>query len=462
MAPRDSEKRPSFSGEQSEDNNVSEKPSSYDGISKYPTGRDKPFRLAEDWIEGKRKDDNIGNLWRIHDKLYNLEPYITRHPGGQDWLIISRGLDITEAFESAHMVNPEIVERVLKEFYVGEASTPRISPFTFKEDGFFKVLKKRAAPILKKIGSGPTTQMKMMEDSLVAGFVLFGVLGAVFNSWICCIISGVILACVEVGAHNFFHLKDTFRRFYFDLGLGNSYEWRITHFFSHHLYPNTVMDIELKLCPSFEFLPHIERSWAQTYLPVIYSHFLYCFLFWIDFVKRWYHVSQGNVKVRPEHLIVIFELMFLMLVAPDRMAGFISWVIIHTAASFTLLEIGQNGQHHHPNIFHDGDEARPDPDFGLGQLDATRDRVETVFQNLFLVLITFGHHTLHHLFPTVCHSKLPLLEGVFVETLKEFEEEWIKFPHWELYLGLYKQLARTERFDLKQLRAKVDKVTFSL
>lgn len=83
--------------------------------------------------------------------------------------------------------------------------------------------------------------MKMMEDSLVAGFVLFGVLGAVLNSWICCIISGVILACVEVGAHNFFHLKDTWRRFYFDLGLGNSYEWRITHFFSHHLYPNTVM-----------------------------------------------------------------------------------------------------------------------------------------------------------------------------------------------------------------------------
>lgn len=95
-------------------------------------------------------------------------------------------------------------------------------------------------------------------------------------------------------------------------------------------------------------------------------------------------------------------------------------------------------------------------------MDATRDRVETVFQNLFLVLITFGHHTLHHLFPTVCHSKLPLLEGVFIETLKEFEEEWIKFPHWELYLGLYKQLARTERFDLKQLRAKIDKVTFSL
>lgn len=52
MAPRDSEKRPSFSEEQSSEVGVSERPSSYDGITKYPTDRDKPFRLAEDWIEG--------------------------------------------------------------------------------------------------------------------------------------------------------------------------------------------------------------------------------------------------------------------------------------------------------------------------------------------------------------------------------------------------------------------------
>jgi len=48
------------------------------------------------------------------------------------------------------------------------------------------------------------------------------------------------------------------------------------------------------------------------------------------------------------------------------------------------------------------------------------------------------------------------LEEVFVETLKEFEEKWIKFPHWELYLGCYKQLARTERFKLEDLRKEIN------
>lgn len=55
MAPRDSDKRPSFSEEQTAVAENKDKPSSYPGITKYPTGRDTPFRLAEDWIEGMHK-----------------------------------------------------------------------------------------------------------------------------------------------------------------------------------------------------------------------------------------------------------------------------------------------------------------------------------------------------------------------------------------------------------------------
>ena len=42
----------------------------------------------ENWIKGKAKDDNIGdsNLWRIHNKLYNLNGYMDKHPGGPEWL----------------------------------------------------------------------------------------------------------------------------------------------------------------------------------------------------------------------------------------------------------------------------------------------------------------------------------------------------------------------------------------
>lgn len=47
-------------------------------------------------------------------------------------------------------------------------------------------------------------------------------------------------------------------------------------------------------------------------------------------------------------------------------------------------------------------------------------RFQTSDNNLFLATTSFGNHALHHLFPTVDHSKLPLLLPTYIETCKEF------------------------------------------
>jgi hypothetical protein len=128
--------------------------------------------------------------------------------------------------------------------------------------------------------------------------------------------------------------------------------------------------------------------------------------------------------------------------------------------------------------FHDGDEARPDPDFGLEfifkklrlkliygesekynfichtvyrlcQLDATRDRAGEYRKNTWVILVTFGEHCLHHLFPTVCHSKLHHIKPALEQTLRDFSEEFPPMFQWELYLGCFQQLARTEPKKLK-------------
>lgn len=82
--------------------------------------------------------------------------------------------------------------------------------------------------------------------------------------------------------------------------------------------------------------------------------------------------------------------------------------------------------------------------FRIGQLDSTRDKAEGIFQNVFLALVTFGRHPLHHLFPTVCHSKLEYLKPVFEETLKEFQLDYPGMSQKDFYFGYYQQLARTE------------------
>lgn len=97
----------------------------------------------------KRRDDNIGDYWRVHDKLYNLEDFIDKHPGGKDWIEFSKGTDITESFESSHVVNTQKVNQLLSKYYVKDAKTPRNSPYTFKENGFYRTLKRKIEPILQ-------------------------------------------------------------------------------------------------------------------------------------------------------------------------------------------------------------------------------------------------------------------------------------------------------------------------
>jgi len=65
-------------------------------------------------------------------------------------------------------------------------------------------------------------------------------------------------------------------------------------------------------------------------------------------------------------------------------------------------------------------------------------------RSLLLVLTTFGHHLLHHLFPALDHSRLKSLYPALWETCKEFGEN---YPFQTLHTmvdGCHKQLAREE------------------
>ena len=116
------------------------------------------------------------------------------------------------------------------------------------------------------------------------------------------------------------------------------------------------------------------------------------------------------------------------------------------------------------DIWHDGDEPNiEEPDFGLFQIDATRDRKE-ICGNFLFVATTFGDHVLHHLFPTLDHSKLPLIYEVFEKTCEEFKVnmKYSNYPSMAigleifrfifdlfiygiiLIVGMYRQLSRTE------------------
>lgn len=94
-------------------------------------------------------------------------------------------------------------------------------------------------------------------------------------------------------------------------------------------------------------------------------------------------------------------------------------------------------------------------DFGIYQMNAVIDRND-IKQSQFITLVTFGHHTLHHLFPTLDHALLPQIHDVLIQTCKEFELELREYPWWPLILGQFEQLIRTKPKSLKEMKLKHD------
>lgn len=111
---------------------------------------------------------------------------------------------------------------MLSKFYVRKARTPRNYPYTFREDGFYKTVKKKVRNVLKDVPDKPRKMSKLMTDCLFLAYISCALLAVKFDSLIIATASGIFLALTVVAAHNFFHQKDNFRMFYFDFCLLSS------------------------------------------------------------------------------------------------------------------------------------------------------------------------------------------------------------------------------------------------
>jgi len=68
------------------------KSSSFTGLWKYPTNRDIWTKSSLNWLEGRRQDDGAEGLWRINDHLYDFTTFVDSHPGGREWLLLTKVL----------------------------------------------------------------------------------------------------------------------------------------------------------------------------------------------------------------------------------------------------------------------------------------------------------------------------------------------------------------------------------
>lgn len=425
----------------------------FDGFLKYPSLRDEPIKTAATWIKGRAMDDNYGPLWRVHDKLYDLGEFVDKHPGGRVWLQVTRGLDITEVFEASH-ISPH-VETILAKYYVRPAEGPRNSPYTLHPDGFFRTLKKRVHQHLSTKVSRQEKELALkrvttIQDRLVFTFLVLLTATAWTGWYSLAVAAGTVLMININCAHNFYHKKDNWRMYCWDLGLLSSYEWRITHAISHHIYTNTLWDFELS-----DFEPMVDftirtKPMTQRFLSTLFVLVGSWTFFFMEAIKRIVMVAKGKQPLRPENLLPVAQLVYMWALGCPALLTFKLWFVIQATSSYLFGVVGVIAAHHHPDMYHAGDGPfRYGDDWGLGQLDAVRGRKD-VDGNLLAELAMYGNHVLHHLFPTLDHGVLDAIRPVFQQTCIDFGlplevvETKSRYSQWDLALGTFRQAARIQ------------------
>ncbi|CAG9773967.1 unnamed protein product [Ceutorhynchus assimilis] len=408
-----------------------------------PPRRRQQNQTVEMWLEDKAETDNAEGLWRVHDDIYDLTDFVSKHPGGAEWLELSKGLDITEAFEVHHLTNRPA--EVLKKYHVRMAKKKRNAPFTFKEDGFYKTLKREIMSVLPTLPKQSANTSNFFTDSFLVIMFFLATLAAKYWNFFLGVLAGNFLAFLSIAAHNYFHKRDNFRMYYFNFSLQTVREWRISHVLSHHLHTNTIDDFEISSWePFLQYLP-IEKSPFQRFGQWFIAPLMWMTGFHRAIITR----AKEYVKGRRNHVkttdLVPFILpLFMYILSGETLLNtLIMWNFIIIIGSTHLFFVGLHAAHHHPEIFHDGDHPRSktDYDWGMSQLDAIMDRKEITGSH-FLVLTNFGDHALHHMFPVLDHGTLELLYPTFKRVMAQFDTNLRMASQMETICGGFRQLVK--------------------
>lgn len=424
---------------------------------KRPTGW--PFKDPYDFMAGKRQDDGVPcHLWRIHDRYYDLSDF--KHPGGDQWLSLTKGTDITELFESHHL-DMERVKRMLPAFEEpqDEPLFPRHSPFTFEPDGFYCTLRRKVwaqygGKQRKSAASlGHSVTAQRFADTVLAVSALLtlsaGSSKGPKRAAAIAMANGIINGLFIGIGHNFMHQKDNFRRHYMDLSGFSSSEFRMHHALSHHPYTNTVMDAEMnQLLPAIDFFPG-RSSAARARLAKVSLGLIGPLALPLKTIVRF---AQMLLRIHPgakedyvAQVLPLAQVLALSSLRGSATSGLALWSLMRATTSSLFLWLNfLTGPHFNDECWHQGDTL-DSTDWGMMQVQTNTERKDMSRKNTLGANVwnipTFGLHHLHHLFPTIDAADLSELVPLFEEHCEEWGVTFETMSNSDLAAGLWKVTA---------------------
>lgn len=411
-----------------------------EGLPSRDTPRGGDVRL---WSREKAQRDSReggggdGQLWMVHGKWYDLSGFVERHPGGPDWLRLTQGQDVTEAYEAHHLNAPK-VDAILKTMYVRDASESYVGRYPWDKAGFYPTLQDRVRKVFGtrpdgRPDTGPTREFLVLcSFAIVVHFAAFAAT-LCWPHWLMAVMLGFTLQTFHGIGHNFLHVADNPWMYCYDFCGWKHHKHRVSHGLSHHLHPNTALDLEFPEPGSFTSTAtsHLNSRWVVLVGPLsMWSGPLR------DILSLWRGLAAGTEPWRPEYLINMAQLV-LLAVAAGPLRGAALFCVMHFTCGF-CIETAGFALHRSIFCWSYGDENAK-YDFGEHCLAATADHDidMPLFGSLYLFQI-LNNHGIHHLFPTIDKSRIHEVMPVFRETCKEFGIPWQEYDWRDMCGSLWK------------------------
>ena len=389
-------------------------------------------------------------MWKIHGKIYDLNLFLDKHPGGKQILEISMGEDdLTASFESYHAFSDmEKIKKIMKKYEIGNCEPPKV---TFKPNGFYRTLQKR---VIKELKNNTKSDWKWFLKTIIQSIIFFYCFYfSFYNTAVNTIyrtITAIIAAhmWVQLGfcvMHDASHMaisknkniNENLSSIWNSFGLWDSQLWSKHHVIRHHAFTG-----DMNLDPdTIHFKPFIRKSikipnksyykitkYFSKTLPIfticifpgmyVGQGIISYHLSWMTKSYLWkMELPNKFIIYLGESLLKLFTLYSLINSNWFILLAFI--ITLNTSYAICILpdhDTMETQQNHIENI--DGKDWGELQVRHSGNFCTQKPWVYQLFGGI-------NYQIEHHLFPSVCHIHFPRIKPIVKKTCKEFKIPYV-------------------------------------
>jgi fatty acid desaturase len=427
--------------------------------------------------------------WYIHGKAYDFSTFVNQHPGGKEMILLGRGRECTELFESVHVLSSDKPKALLAKYEVKEnpldvepldASAPVIGDssqlFEWKEDGFYSTVTKRVKEYFVKnnLTYKATWTFYVKIFAMLAVYLTCLIMGFSKGSILLIMLAGIVgeqlhFCAMHDGSHGAISKKpwintvaSTITYWYFF----DAWVWLRHHVYAHHCYTG-IYRKDPDLTNSKLFLrKHHEASWKPIYR---FQHFVVWVWMMLLPNQHWgqalvYQLSKYKKKVfgvplevKPKRVlkyVLMNTSFFLHFIFPLFFISFkmmillnlILWSIIGISYFLVVLP-----NHDTADVMTTIVAPSKDNKMDWGELQCRNTSNHSIDSGLIskIVTVLYGGMNFqieHHLFPAVSHEHYSSIAPIVQQTCKEFNIPYHAKSNWfsacASYYDMLKSMAK--------------------